>query len=64
MFQNRFYCGIFPVVFQGDEELGTDGQVGRLATLLVQFVVCGPQDVEHGLEDSFGRSGAVFEFFV
>ena len=37
---------VFAVVFQGDEEFIADGQVGRFAAGLVQFVVGGLQNVE------------------
>ena len=55
---------VFSVVFQGDDEFIADGQVGRFSTGLVQFVVGGLQDVEHHLEDRFGRSDAAFELVV
>ena len=55
---------VFAVVFQGEEESVADGQSGRFADGLVQLVVGGLQNVEHHLEDGFGRSDAAFEFVV
>ena len=56
--------GVFPIVFEGDEEFITDAQVIRLAAGFVQLSVGGVQNVEHGLEDRFGRADSAFEFFV
>ena len=55
---------VFSVVFQGDEEFIADGQVGWFSSGLVQCVAGGLQDVEHHLEDGFGRSDAAFELVV
>ena len=55
---------VFPIVFEGDQEFITDAQVIRFAASFVQFGVGSVQDVEHGLEDRFGRSDSAFEFFV
>ena len=55
---------VFPVVFEGDEQLITDAQVVWFAAVFMQFVVGGLQNLEHGVEDGFRRSDAEFEFFV
>ena len=53
---NGLHCRVFTVVFESDEKFIADGQVWRLSTLVVQFVVGSLQEVEHGQEDRLGRS--------
>ena len=55
---------VFPVVFEGDEQFIADAQVVWFAAGFVQFRVSGLQNLEHGLENGFGRSDSSFEFFV